>query len=124
MSEPFYTKEHEWAKVEGSVATVGITDYAAHQLGDVTFVELPPVGKVVRQFEALCGIESVKTASDVYAPLSGRVIEVNTALNDAPEVVNQSPEEAAWIARLEISDPSETSRLMDRDGYLEYLKGL
>lgn len=124
MSEPFYTKEHEWVKIEGNVASVGITDFAAHQLGDITFVELPPVGKVVKQFEVLCGIESVKTASDIYAPVSGKVVEVNASLNDTPEVVNESPEEAAWMARLEIADPTETSRLMNRDQYLEYLKGL
>lgn len=124
MADPFYTKEHEWVRIEGSTASVGITDYAAHQLGDITFVELPPVGKTVKQFEVLCGIESVKTASDIYAPLSGKVVAVNAALNDTPEVVNESPEEAAWMVKLEISDPSESAKLMDRDAYLEYLKGL
>ena len=124
MSETFYTKEHEWVRVEGNVASVGITDYAAHQLGDITFVELPPVGKAVKQFEVLCGIESVKTASDIYAPLSGKVVEVNAKLNDAPEVVNASPEDAAWMAKLEVADASETSKLMAREQYLEYLKGL
>jgi glycine cleavage system H protein len=124
MAEPFYTKEHEWVRIDGSVASVGITDFAAHQLGDITFVELPAVGRTVKQFEVLCGIESVKTASDIYAPLSGKVIEVNAALNDAPEVVNASPEGDAWMVKLEISDPSESAKLMDRDAYLEYLKGL
>lgn len=124
MSEPFYTKEHEWVKIEGNVASIGITDFAAHQLGDITFVELPPLGKVVKQFEVLCGIESVKTASDIYAPVSGKVVEVNASLNDTPEVVNESPEEAAWLAKLEIADPTETAKLMNRDQYLEYLKGL
>ncbi len=125
MPDTLFTKEHEWVKLEGNVASVGITDFAAHQLGDITFVELPPVGKAVKQFEVLCGIESVKTASDIYAPLSGKVIAVNAALNDTPEVVNESPEAEAWMARLEIaSDPAETARLMTRDQYLEYLKGL
>lgn len=124
MTEPYYTKEHEWVCIEGNAASVGITDYAAHQLGDITFVELPPVGKTVKQFEVLCGIESVKTASDIYAPLSGKVIAVNATLNDTPEVVNESPEDAAWMVKLEISDPSESAKLMDRNAYLEYLKGL
>jgi glycine cleavage system H protein len=124
MSEPFFTKEHEWVRIEGNVASVGITDFAAHQLGDITFVELPPIGKAVKQFEVLCGIESVKTASDIYAPLSGKVIAVNAALNDTPEVVNESPEENAWMVKLEIADASESAKLMDRDQYLEYLKGL
>jgi glycine cleavage system H protein len=124
MSETFFTKDHEWARIEGDIALVGITEYAAHQLGDITFVELPKLGKTVRQFEVLCGIESVKTASDIYAPLSGTVVEVNAAMNDTPEVVNESPEEAAWLAKLEISDAGEASKLMTRDRYLEYLKGL
>ena len=125
MAEPFFTKEHEWVRFEGNVASVGITDFAAHQLGDITFVELPPIGKVVKQFEVLCGIESVKTASDIYAPVSGKVIAVNAALNDTPEVVNESPEENAWMVKLEaVDDAAELSRLMDRDQYLEYLKGL
>ena len=124
MPDTFFTKEHEWVKIEGNVAWVGITDFAAHQLGDITFVELPAIGKMVKQFEVLCGIESVKTASDIYAPVSGKVIEVNAPLNDTPEVVNASPEEAAWMAKLEITDASETANLMNRDRYLEYLKGL
>ena len=124
MPSTYYTKEHEWVTIEGNSASVGITDFAAHQLGDITFVELPAVGKTVKQFDVLCGIESVKTASDIYAPVSGKVVAVNAALNDTPEVVNESPEEAAWMARLEITDPAETSKLMDRDQYLEYLKGL
>jgi glycine cleavage system H protein len=125
MADTFFTKEHEWVRIEGTTASVGITDYAAHQLGDITFVELPAIGKTVKQFEVLCAIESVKTASDIYAPLSGKVVAVNAALNDAPEVVNESPEEAAWMAKLEIAaDPAETARLMTRDRYLEYLKGL
>jgi glycine cleavage system H protein len=124
MSDAFFTKEHEWVRIEGNVASVGITDFAAHQLGDITFVDLPAVGKTVKQFEVLCGIESVKTASDIYAPLAGTVVEVNPSLNDTPEVVNESPEEKAWMAKLELSDPSGTSKLMTRDQYLEYLKGL
>lgn len=124
MAMTFYTKEHEWVKVDGTTGTVGITDYAAHQLGDITFVELPAVGKTVKQFEVLCAIESVKAASDIYAPVSGSVLAVNGKLNDSPEIVNASPEAEAWMARLEIADPSETSRLMTRQQYDEYTKGL
>jgi len=124
MGTTFYTKEHEWVQVDGTTGTVGITDYAAHQLGDITFVELPAVGKTVKQFEVLCAIESVKAASDIYAPVSGSVLAVNGKLNDSPEIVNASPEAEAWMARLEIADPSETSRLMTRQQYDEYTKGL
>jgi glycine cleavage system H protein len=124
MSDTHYTKEHEWVKIEGNVATVGITDHAAHQLGDITFVELPKTGKSVKQFEVLAAIESVKAASDIYAPVSGTVVAVNEALNGTPEIVNESPEGAAWMARLEIADPSETAKLMNRAQYEEYLKGL
>lgn len=120
----YYTKEHEWVKVEGNVATVGITDFAAHQLGDITFVELPKTGKSVKQFEVLCAIESVKAASDIYAPLSGKVMSVNEALENTPEIVNESAEEAAWMACLEMADPAEVGKLMTRDQYDEYLKGL
>ena len=124
MSETYYTKEHEWVKIKDGIASVGITEYAAHQLGDVTFVELPQVGKSVKQFDVLCAIESVKAASDIYAPVSGRVTKVNDALNDAPEVVNESAEDAGWMAWIEIADPSELKNLMTRIEYEEYLKTL
>jgi glycine cleavage system H protein len=124
MSKMYYTKEHEWVKVDGNIATVGISDYAAHQLGDITFVELPPVGKTVKQFEVLCAIESVKAASDIYAPVSGTVVSVNEALNTGPEIVNESPEEAAWMATMKMTDPSEVAKLMSREQYDEYQKGL
>jgi glycine cleavage system H protein len=120
----YYTKEHEWVRIDGGVATVGITAYAAQHLGDVTFVELPAVGKTVKQFEVLCAIESVKAASDIYAPVSGTVLSVNEELNSRPELVNESPEDAAWMATLEPADLSETSKLMDRAQYDEYQKGL
>jgi len=124
MTETYYTKEHEWVKIKGGVASVGITEYAAHQLGDVTFVELPLVGKSVKQFEVLCAIESVKAASDIYAPVSGKVATVNEALNDAPEIVNESAEDAGWMACIEISDASEVGKLMTRQQYDDYLRGL
>ncbi len=124
MSETYYTKDHEWVKIKEGVASVGITEYAAHQLGDVTFVELPQVGKSVKQFEVLCAIESVKAASDIYAPVSGRVTQVNEALNDTPEIVNESAEDAGWMALLEIADPAEVKNLMTRAQYDDYLRGL
>ncbi|MEW6720513.1 MAG: glycine cleavage system protein GcvH [Thermodesulfobacteriota bacterium] len=124
MSAMYYTKEHEWVKVDGNTATVGISAYAAEHLGDVTFVELPATGKAVKQFEVLCAIESVKAASDIYAPVSGTVASVNGVLNDRPELVNESPEDAAWMATLKMSDPAEVSKLMDAKQYEEYRKGL
>ena len=124
MSDTRYTKEHEWVKVDGNIATVGISDYAAHQLGDITFVELPKTGKAVKQFEVLCAIESVKAASDIYAPVSGTVLSVNEELNTRPEIVNESPEEAAWMATMKMTDPSEVAKLMNREQYDEYRKGL
>lgn len=124
MSETYYTKEHEWVKIKDGVASVGITEYAAHQLGDVTFVELPQAGKSVKQFEVLCAIESVKAASDIYAPVSGKVTQVNEALNDAPEIVNESAEDAGWMALLEPADLAELKNLMTREQYDAYLRGL
>ena len=124
MTETYFTKEHEWVKIKEGIASVGITEYAAHQLGDVTFVELPQVGKSVKQFEVLCAIESVKAASDIYAPVSGKVASVNEVLNDAPEIVNESAEDAGWMACIEVADATEVSSLMTRQQYDEYLRGL
>jgi glycine cleavage system H protein len=124
MTETYYTKEHEWVKVKEGIASVGITDYAAHQLGDITFVELPQVGKQVKQAATLCGIESVKAASDIYAPLSGKVVKVNDALEDKPEIVNESAEEAGWIAWIEPADLKELGNLLNRQQYDDYLRGL
>jgi len=120
----YYTKEHEWAKVKEGIASVGITEYAAHQLGDVTFVELPQVGKTVKQFEILCAIESVKAASDIYAPVSGKVTKVNEALDETPEIVNESAEDSGWMAWIEMSDSSELANLMNREQYDAYVRGL
>ena len=120
----YFTKEHEWVRVEESLGTVGISEHAAHELGDITYVELPPLGKSVKQFEMLGSIESVKAASDIYSPLTGKVVEVNEALDSAPEVVNESAEDAGWMARIEIADIAELKNLMTRDQYLEYLKTL
>ena len=119
----FFTKEHEWVEIEGDQATIGISGHAAHELGDITFVELPQMGKSVKQFDTLAGIESVK-ASDIYAPISGRVVQVNDKLEDAPELVNESAEADGWICKLEGGDPAELGSLMDAAAYAEYLKGL
>jgi glycine cleavage system H protein len=119
-----FTKDHEWVQLDGDVATVGITAYAAEQLGDVVFVECPDVGKSVKAGDAFAVVESVKAASDVYAPVSGQVIESNPAVCDDPETVNASPEAAGWFARLKISDPAEVDGLMDRDAYETYLQSL
>ena len=120
----FYTKEHEWVKIEGNKGTIGITDYAQGHLGDVTYVEVPEVGKDVEQFGALASIDSVKAASDIYAPMSGAVSEVNEALESAPESVNKDPYGKGWIAKIEIKDAGEKKNLMDSKKYEEYLKTL
>ncbi len=124
MADIYFTKEHEWVKIKDGVASVGISEHAAHELGDITFVELPQVGKKVKQFEAFCSIESVKAASDIYAPLSGTVTQVNEALEDRPEIVNEAAEDAGWIALIEPADLDELKGLMDRAAYEAYLKEL
>lgn len=120
--ETFYTKDHEWIAIDGNNGTMGITDYAQHQLGDITFVELPKVGKTVKKGDVLCGIESVKAASDIFAPMSGKVVEVNKKLDSEPQLVNQSPEKDGWIAKLELSQTTEKSGLMDQAKYKASLK--
>ena len=122
--ELYFTKEHEWVKIKEGLAAVGISDYAAHQLGDVTFVELPAVGKIVKQFEQFAAIESVKAASDIYAPLSGKIVKVNEVLEESPEIVNESPEDAAWIAWIEPTNLDEVNNLMTQAQYEEFLRGL
>ena len=120
----YFTKEHEWVKVKEGIGAVGISEHAAHELGDVTFVELPKMGAVVKQFAVLGSIESVKAASDIYAPVSGKVVKVNEALNDKPEIVNESAEDSAWMAWIEIADESELKNLMTKEQYDEFLKTL
>ena len=120
----FYTKEHEWAKIEDNQAIVGITDYAQSTLGDITFIELPEVGAEVAQSDALAAVESVKAASDVYAPLSGKVIKVNQLLESSPEIINQSPYEDGWLAVIELKDESEKEKLLDHLSYKTYIEGL
>ena len=120
----YFTKEHEWVTVAGNIGTIGISDHAAHELGDITFVELPKIGAAITQFGVLGSIESVKAASDIFSPLSGKVIQVNDTLDTAPEIVNESPEDAAWMAQIEIADEAEIKNLMTQDQYNDYLKTL
>jgi len=117
----FYTKEHEWANLNGNIARVGITHYAQHKFGDITYVELPAIGKKVKQGEVLNGVESVKAASDVYSPLSGEVVKVNTALENDPGLINRSPYEDGWIAEIKISDENEIKNLMTANDYMKFL---
>ncbi|CAN5438824.1 glycine cleavage system protein GcvH [soil metagenome] len=119
-----FTKDHEWVLVDGDIATVGISGYAAEQLGDVVFVEVPEVGKTVKQGEGLAVVESVKAASDVYAPVSGEVVEANGVLSDAPETVNAVPEAGGWFAKIKLSNPAEVDALMDRVAYEAFLSSL
>jgi glycine cleavage system H protein len=112
-----YTEQHEWLSLAGDVATMGITDYAQGALGDVVFIELPAVGRKVKQGESFVVVESVKAASDVYAPVSGEVVEVNSALSSAPETINQHPYEAGWICKIKISDAAETAKLLESVNY-------
>ncbi|HEX3699318.1 MAG TPA: glycine cleavage system protein GcvH [Phenylobacterium sp.] len=119
-----FTKDHEWVEVAGDVATIGVTAYAAEQLGDVVFVETPEVGKTVKAGDNLAVVESVKAASDVYAPVSGQVVEANAALGEAPETVNAAPEAAGWFAKLKLSNPAEVDQLMDRPAYEAFLQTL
>ena len=116
-----FTKDHEWVEADGDVATIGITAYAAEQLGDVVFVDLPSAGKAVKAGEDLAVVESVKAASDVYAPVSGEVLEVNAGLPDAPETVNAMPEKDGWFARVKLANPAELDALMDRAAYEQFL---
>ena len=120
----FYTQEHEWAKVEGDTVTVGITHYAQDLLGEITFVELPAVGKEVQQKGELAVVESSKAASDVYAPVTGTVSNVNLDLESTPEKINQDCYNAGWICIMKITDKSTIDNLMDSKQYEEYLKGL
>ena len=115
-----FTKDHEWVEVDGDVATVGITAYAAEQLGDIVFVELPPVGKSLKAGDGLAVVESVKAASDVYAPVTGEVTEVNERLRDNPELVNSDPYGDGWMIKVRVSDVSELDDLMTAEEYDEY----
>ena len=124
MSEIRFSKDHEWVKVDGDTATVGITVYAQEQLGDVVFVDLPAVGKKVEKGKEMAVVESVKAASEVYAPLTGEVVEVNAALSDAPAMVNEDAMGKGWFAKLKIANKGELGELMDEAAYKKYVEGL
>lgn len=112
-----YTKSHEWVRIDGDVAVFGLTEHAQSELGDITYLELPAVGDSVTQLEPFGVVESVKAASDIYAPLAGEVIEVNAAAIDGPDVVNRSPFDDAWLIKVKIDDPAQADALMDPDTY-------
>src|SRR5580704_17750913 len=120
-SDTHYTKEHEWVRMDGDIATVGITDHAQEQLGDVVYVELPEIGRDVAADEACAVVESVKAASDVFAPLAGKVVEVTQTIIDDPSVVNSDAEGEGWFFRIEIDDPDAYDTLMDAAAYDEYV---
>jgi glycine cleavage system H protein len=116
-----YTKEHEWIKIEGSVGTIGITDYAQQELGDVVFAELPKVGAQMKAGQSFGTIESVKAVSEIYTPVSGEVSEINSALVDSPEKINKDPHGAAWLVKIKLSDAKEAASLMDAAAYESYV---
>jgi len=116
MATTYFTSDHEWLRVEGGIATVGITDYAQEQLGDVVFVELPDAGRTIKAGESFGSIESVKAVSELFAPMSGEVIEVNPSLKDHPEVINSKPHET-WMVKVRVSDPTQAGSLLDSTQY-------
>jgi glycine cleavage system H protein len=124
MADTRFTKEHEWIRIDGDTAVVGITDYAQQQLGDVVYVELPAVGKALKKGDEAAVVESVKAASEVYAPLSGTVVAVNDALSGNPGLVNQSATGDGWFLKIKAADKGEFASLMDEAAYKKYLEGL
>jgi len=124
MSKLRFTEEHEWIAVDGEVGSIGISDYAQEQLGDVVYVELPEIGKTVSRGDELAVVESVKAASEIYAPVGGEVVEVNAALNDEPSLVNSSPTGEGWFLKLRIADADELDKLMSEDDYQNLVEGL
>lgn len=124
MASELYTEEHEWVRVEGDIATCGISEYAQEQLGDVVFVDLPEIGMVVSQNDEIAVVESVKAASDIYAPVSGEVIEVNEVVAGAPETVNEDALGGGWLFKIKISDEGEVDALMDDSSYADFVAGL
>lgn len=118
-----YTNEHEWAKMDGDIATIGLSEYAIKELGDITFVELPEIGQSGNKSDSIAFIESVKAASDIYLPLSGEVVEVNMDLEDQPELLNEDAQ-GTWILKIKASNPDEAKSLMDEDAYIAYTETL
>ena len=124
VKDLLYTKDHEWVSIEGTAATVGITNYAQEQLGELVFVELPMVGKQVSAHDELAIVESSKAASDVYSPVAGKVTEVNQELESRPELINEDCYKSGWIAKLQLTDPKPPKDLMDTEQYEQYVAGL
>jgi len=124
MSQLFFTNDHEWIRVEGDIGTVGITDYAQRALGDVVFVELPVLGKLLGKGGEAAVVESVKAASDVFSPVGGSVVAVNETIVDQPGLVNEEAEDGAWFFKVRLSDPADLEGLMDRPAYDDYVAGL
>jgi len=121
MAQTYYTQDHEWLRVEGDTATVGITDYAQEQLGDLVFVELPDAGKVVAKGDTVVVVESVKAASDVYSPADGTIVETNGALSSDPSLVNSAATGDGWLWKMKLSDPSQLEGLLDEAGYAKLI---
>ncbi len=119
-----FSKDHEWVRSEGGTVVVGVTDYAQHELGDVVYVDLPAAGKELKKGDPAANIESVKAVSDVYAPVSGKITEVNAKLSETPELVNQDPFGEGWIFKMAVTQAAELNELMDLKKYEEYLKGI
>ncbi len=117
-----YTKEHEWCRIQGQRAVIGITDHAQDQLGDIVYVELPDVGDPVKKGEAFGVVESTKAVSELFSPVTGKVVEVNDPLSDAPETINEDPYEEGWMIQVEVSDPGELASLLDAAGYKKFLQ--
>ncbi len=119
-----FTKDHEWVNLEGETASIGVSDYAQKEMGDVVYIELPETGSTFTKGDACSNIESVKAVNDIFTPVSGEVVEVNTSLEDAPENVNKDPYGSGWILKIKISNPDELNELLDSAQYEEYLKGI
>jgi len=120
----YYSKDHEWVKIEGNTATIGITDFAQKHLGDVVYIELPAIGTRLDVHQTIGVVESVKAVSDVYSPISGEVIAVNENLNDSPEIMNQDPHGKGWIIRMKVKDKTDQEKLMNSVDYEKYLEGI
>lgn len=121
MATTYYTEDHEWLTVEGGIVTVGITDYAQEQLGDIVFVETPEVGKQLKKGDTAVVVESVKAASDVYAPVDGEILEANDALSSDPALVNSSPTSSGWLWKMKLADEGQLSGLLDEAGYKAHI---
>tara|TARA_B100001250_G_scaffold379382_1_gene370011 strand:+ start:356 stop:727 length:372 start_codon:yes stop_codon:yes gene_type:complete len=122
MSEKKYTKDHEWIKIENEIATVGISNHAQESLGDIVFIELPSVGKSVKSKDEICVIESVKAASDIYAPVDGEILEINKNLEKDASIINQDAENTGWIFKIKISNPNQLNELMTENDYINFLE--